>query len=313
MKYFLIYLKGVLMGAADLVPGVSGGTIALVTGIYSELLDSINAISWKSLKSIRQEGVFGVWKRINGNFLLAVFGGIVTSILLFSRILEWLIINEPIGLWSFFFGLLVASILYLAKQHLSSTISNIIPMILGAIIAFGLTQLGGTPKEASLGYLFLCGFIGISAMLLPGLSGAYILFILGVYQMIISYVRQAQDLIINFDYDTFIKIISVLGVFIAGIVVGIKVFSKILSTLLKKYPQKTIAILIGLMAGALQKVWPWQNKLSSGAENTIEKTVAVLPQNFEGVSHDLVKAIILMVLGFILLFLLENRKIIIKS
>ena len=112
MRYFILYLKGMLMGAADLVPGVSGGTLALITGIYKELLESINAVSLENFKLLKTKGVLVVWKKINGPFLLAVFGGIISSILLLSRLLEWLIENEPIGLWSFFFGLLIASILY---------------------------------------------------------------------------------------------------------------------------------------------------------------------------------------------------------
>ena len=136
MRYLLLYLKGMLMGAADIVPGVSGGTIALITGIYKELLESINAVSWTTLKLLRKEGVKAVWRKINGPFLLAIFGGIISSILLFSRVLEWLMINEAIGLWSFFFGLLMASIVYLIKTDLRFDFSSILYLCLGAFTSF---------------------------------------------------------------------------------------------------------------------------------------------------------------------------------
>ena len=292
------------MGAADLVPGVSGGTLALITGIYKELLESINAVSLENLKVLKKEGISAVWNKINGSFLLAVFGGIISSILLLSRLLEWLIKNEPIGLWSFFFGLLVASILYLFKYELSPKPINILYLLFGAMVSFLITQLNGGSNQDSLWYLFLSGFVGISAMILPGLSGAYILFIMGVYQTILSNVRQAQDLLFQYDQDTFFTVASILGVFILGIVVGLKVFSKFLTWLLNTYPERSIAVLIGLMFGALHKVWPWQNTFV----DTLDKSFAVFPSEYKGGNPEIGIAITFMVLGFGLLFLIERSK-----
>jgi len=292
------------MGAADLVPGVSGGTLALITGIYKELLESINAVSLENLKVLKKEGISAVWNKINGSFLLAVFGGIISSILLLSRLLEWLIKNEPIGLWSFFFGLLVASILYLFKSELSPKPINILYLLFGAMVSFLVTQLNGGSNQDSLWYLFLSGFVGISAMILPGLSGAYILFIMGVYQTILSNVRQAQDLLFQYDQDTFFTVASILGVFILGIVVGLKVFSKFLTWLLNTYPERSIAVLIGLMFGALHKVWPWQNTFV----DTLDKSFAVFPSEYKGGNPEIGIAITFMVLGFGLLFLIERSK-----
>ena len=292
------------MGAADLVPGVSGGTLALITGIYKELLESINEVSLENLKVLKKEGISAVWNKINGSFLLAVFGGIISSILLLSRLLEWLIKNEPIGLWSFFFGLLVASILYLFKSELSPKPINILYLLFGAMVSFLITQLNGGSNQDSLWYLFLSGFVGISAMILPGLSGAYILFIMGVYQTILSNVRQAQDLLFQFDQDTFFTVASILGVFILGIVVGLKVFSKFLTWLLNTYPERSIAVLIGLMFGALHKVWPWQNTFV----DTLDKSFAVFPSEYKGGNPEIGIAITFMVLGFGLLFLIERSK-----
>ena len=301
------------MGAADLVPGVSGGTIALITGIYKELLESINSISWTVLKKLRTEGIKGAWKQINGAFLLPLFGGIVSAIVALSRLLEWLMINDPIGLWSFFFGLLVASILFLIMTEMEYKLQSFLYLFLGAGLSFMITQLTSVSTEVPLWYLFLAGFIGISAMILPGLSGAYILFVMGVYQTIVSHVRQAQDLIMDFSQEKFVQISTVLGIFILGIIVGIKVFAKFLSWLLKRYPEQSIAVLIGLMLGALNKVWPWQNKLPKINENAPEITVAVLPQNFDGASPEIGKAIFLMFFGFVLLFALERSKVLFKK
>lgn len=303
MRYLILYLKGMLMGTADLVPGVSGGTIALITGIYKELLQSINSISLTNLKLWKQEGLKSVWKKLNGPFLLAIFGGILSSILLLSRILEWLIENHPLVLWSFFFGLLIASIIYLFRAELSFSMLNVLYVCFGAVISFMATQLNGGANQTSLWYLFLSGFIGISAMILPGLSGAYILVVMGVYQTVLSNVRIAQDLILNFDQTQFINTASILGVFILGILVGIKVFAKFLSWLLNRYPQRSIAVLVGLMIGALHKVWPWQNTVG----NTVKETVAVLPQAYNG-EPQLVITTMWMLIGFGILFLIERSK-----
>ena len=303
MRYLILYLKGMLMGAADLVPGVSGGTIALITGIYKELLESINSISLSNLKLWKQQGLKSVWKKINGPFLIAVFGGILSSILLLSRLLEWLIENHPLVLWSFFFGLLIASIIYLFRAELSFSMLNVLYVCFGAVISFLVTQLNGGANQSSLWYLFLSGFIGISAMILPGLSGAYILVVMGVYQTVLSNVRIAQDLIFNFDQTQFINTASILGVFILGILVGIKVFAKFLSWLLNHYPQRSIAVLVGLMIGALHKVWPWQNTVA----DSVKESLAVLPHEYNGDPQILI-VITWMLIGFGILFLIERSK-----
>ena len=313
MRHLFLFLKGMLMGAADLVPGVSGGTIALITGIYKELLESINSFSWNTLKNIKKEGLTDVWKKLNGFFLLTVFGGIITSILFLSQILEWFIINEPIGLWSFFFGLLIASIVYLIKTDLSLNISSLLYLCLGAVFSFLSTQLQGTREDFSLWYLFISGFIGVSAMILPGLSGAYILFVMGVYQTILSNVRQAQELLFDFNQAKLFAVVSVLGVFVLGMIFGIKVFSKILTWLLKLYPKQIMAVLIGLMIGALHKVWPWQKEIIIDSSSIIEKKIAVFPSSYEGGDPQIIKALILMFLGFIILFILERNKSIQKK
>tara|TARA_A100001011_G_scaffold400842_1_gene519707 strand:+ start:28858 stop:29763 length:906 start_codon:yes stop_codon:yes gene_type:complete len=301
------------MGAADLVPGVSGGTIALITGIYKELLNSINSFSIKTIKLLILGKFNEAWEQLNLNFILPLFAGIITSILVFSRILEWLMINEPIGLWSFFFGLLIACIFFLVKTKLRYSLNSMLYLVAGSFFSFIVTQLDTFSNEIPLWYIFLAGFIGISAMILPGLSGAYVLFIMGVYKRVLLNIRLAQELILDFNKEKFIEVASELGVFVFGILVGIKVFSKILSWLLDRYPDKCIAFLIGLMLGALIKVWPWQNQVPKLSGDDPSLNISVLPNDFLGGSPEIVKAFLLMFSGFILIYVIERSKILLKK
>ena len=299
------------MGASDLIPGISGGTIALITGIYKELLESINALSLKNLKKIIINNE-NFWKDINGPFLLPLFSGITISILFFSRYIEFLIKEETIALWSFFFGLLVASIIFLIRKELSFKFNSLIYISLGIITSYCISQLSIFSNNIPLWYIFLSGFVGISAMILPGLSGAYILLIMGVYQTILTNIRIAQDLIYNFDQQQFNKVSVVLIIFILGVLIGIKVFARFLTWLLKLYPNNTIAVLIGLMIGSIYKIWPWQN-LSNEKNILIKQTSPVLPQNFEGEDSQLINGILFMLFGFIFIFFLEKSKSVLKN
>ena len=296
------------MGASDLIPGISGGTIALITGIYKELLESINALSWKNLKKIIKN-IRTFWKDINGAFLLPLFCGITTSILFFSRYIEYLIKEQTIALWSFFFGLLIASIIFLIRKELSLKLNSLIYISLGIMFSYFISQLSFFSNNIPLWYIFLSGFIGISAMILPGLSGAYILLILGVYQTILTNIRIAQDLIYDFDQDQFYSVLAMLSIFMLGLLVGIKVFAKFLAWLLKLYPNNTIAVLIGLMIGSIHKIWPWQN-LSIEKKNLIfKKTIPVFPQNFDGDDSQTINGILFMIFGFFVPIFFRKGKI----
>ena len=187
------------MGAADLIPGISGGTIALITGVYEKLLKSINSISWKTIVEIKTSGLKFVWNKINGRFLLTLLSGVITSILLFSWLLEWLFKNESIGLWSFFFGILLASFIFLIKIEIQKKTISFFSLLIGIFISYQITKIAPSSiQTVSLWYIFVTGFFGITAMILPGISGAYILLLMGVYQIILSNIRQAQQLIFNF-------------------------------------------------------------------------------------------------------------------
>ncbi len=298
-----------MMGAADLIPGVSGGTIALITGVYEKLLKSINSISWKIIVEIKTNGVKFVWNKINGRFLLTLLSGVITSILLFSWLLEWLFKNESIGLWSFFFGILLASFIFLIKIEIQKKTISFFSLLIGIFISYQITKIAPSSiQTVSLWYIFISGFFGITAMILPGISGAYILLLMGVYQIILSNIRKAQQLIFNFNEEVFLDVAQVLGIFFLGIILGIKFFTKLLTFLLDNYRNYVMSFLIGLMIGSLNKIWPWQNAINEN--NLIENNqmVPVLPHQYSGDDPELSKAITFIFLGFALIFFLEKIK-----
>ncbi len=252
--YVFIGLKGIAMGAADVVPGVSGGTIAFISGIYEELLESISNINLSLLKTLKKEGFANAWKQLNGNFLLALFSGIFISIFSLAKMIKWLLENEPVLLWSFFFGLVLASIIYIAKQITKWNIVSFALLVLGAVLAYYITTLNPLISENSSPlFLFLAGAIAICAMILPGISGSFILVLLGAYKPIL-------DAISNRDFKT----IALVG---AGTIVGLLTFSRILKWLFANYKNYTLAALTGFIVGSLNKIWPW--KLTQSVFNKI--------------------------------------------
>ena len=256
------------MGFADLMPGVSGGTIALILGVYKKLIESIDAISVKNFKTLTLD-LF--WKKINGNFLVSLFTGILSAVFTLSFLIDYLIHTYPIALWSFFLGLLVNSIFILKRLVNNWSYLNIGLLVLGAVISFFLTQI--TPKGTDIGliYIFFCGFFGIIAMILPGISGAYILLILGAYQTIINLIKMALKSLSSFNLDLLIPIYTKLFIFGFGVLVGLRIFSSILKWLFDNENDKTMSILIGLMIGAIHKIWPWQVifEVSIGGQNKL--------------------------------------------
>ena len=297
------------MGAADIIPGISGGTVALITGIYEKLLKSINSISWKTIIEIKTNGIKFVWNKINGRFLLTLVSGVITSILLFSWILEWLIKNESIGLWSFFIGILLASFIFLIRIEILKKTISFFSLLIGIFISFLITRITPNPiQDVSLWYIFIAGFFGITAMILPGISGAYILLLMGVYQIILSNIRQAQQLILNFNEEIFIDVVHVLGIFFLGIILGIKFFTKFLTFILDNYRKYSMSFLIGMMIGSLNKIWPWQNVINKSNSFKDQQMVPVFPQNYNGDDPEITKAIAFLFLGFVTISILEKVK-----
>lgn len=294
--YLIIGLKGMGMGAADVVPGVSGGTIAFISGIYEELLSSISNINLSLFQTLKKEGLKKAWNQLNGNFLAALFIGILTSIVSLAKAIKWLLEHKPILLWSFFFGLVLASILYIAKQVEKW---NVVSIIIGLLmIGFGyfITVVPSTSgQEASYLFLIFSGAIASCAMILPGISGSYILLLIGVYPLVMTALTN-KDL----------KIISAI---IIGVIVGLTTFSKLLKWLFANYKNEMLIALTGLMLGSLNKVWPWKSIISTYTDRhgvvkpLLEKSI--LPQNFNG-EPQLINALILAIVGFGLILLLEK-------
>lgn len=284
------------MGAADVVPGVSGGTIAFISGIYEELLSSISAVNFATLKLLKKEGIKAAWKAINGNFLLALLSGIFISIISLAKLISWLLENKPIMVWSFFFGLVLASILYVGKQIEKWNAVTIILLIIGAFTAYFITTLQPAISEnSSLLFYFFAGALAICAMILPGISGSFILVLLGAYKPVL-------DAIHNRD-------IKLIGVVAVGAVVGLLSFSKILRWLFDHHKNYTLAVLTGFILGSLNKIWPWKETLTwrvnSHGVNVPFNEQSISPFSYQGDSQ-LMMAIILSIIGFAVIILLEK-------
>jgi len=293
--YLVISLKGVAMGAADVVPGVSGGTIAFISGIYSELIESINAFNFKNLKLLKSDGFMAMFKAVNGSFLLSLFIGIAISVFSLAQLFKWLLETKPIFVWAFFFGLVLASVLFIGKQIKNWSFYNIVLLVIGAVSAYYVTIIPAVNSaNSSPLFLILAGALAICAMILPGISGAFILLLLGAY-------KPALDAIHNFD----IKKIALLGF---GAIIGLLTFSRVLKWLLDNYKNATLALLTGFVIGSLNKIWPWKKILLSEIINDklmILEEKSISPFQFEGDNH-LFMAIILAIVGFAVILLLEK-------
>lgn len=282
------------MGAADVVPGVSGGTIAFISGIYEELINSINQFIPALTRTLKTEGIKAFWSAINGNFLLAVFCGIACSVVTLSQLISWLLGNHPILVWSFFFGLVLASIYFVGREIKSRAALIWIMGILGVLIAYGVLQLPVSENAVGLPYLFLSGALAICAMILPGISGAFILVLLGSYKTILDAVHER-----NFQ---------ILAITFLGAIFGLLSFAKLLKWMFQQYKQATLALLTGFILGSLPKIWPWKQVLETrvfGDKTLPVKELNILPWNYTG-NPQLWGAITLAVAGFSLIFILEG-------
>lgn len=299
LDYFIISLKGIAMGAADVVPGVSGGTIAFISGIYEELIETINKVNFKTLTILKREGFKAAWQSVNGNFLLSLLLGIGISILTLSKLVKWLLENKPILIWSFFFGLVLASIIYIAKQIEKWDIAAIMMLILGAVSAFYITTLPPMVNETSSSlFMFLAGALAICAMILPGISGGFILLLLGAY-------KPALDALHDKDIKTILLLIT-------GAIVGLLTFSRLLKWLFESYRNITLAVLTGFVAGSLNKIWPWKEVLtwrtnSKGVKVPLNDQ-SISPFTFEG-DNQLVLAIVFAIIGFAVILILEKTAV----
>lgn len=283
-----LYFKGMAMGVADAFPGISGGTMALILGIYKELISSISVINFSLFKTLKNEGFNEFWRKLNGTFLLMLFSGIISSLVVFMNIASYLIDNFPVLIWSFFLGLVSASIYIILKptdlfnfnktQHI---LINWLLLLSSLYISYLLTSLPEINNlNENLIFIFFAGLIASCAMILPGVSGSYILVILGLY-------KTMSKALINLELD---KIV----IFGFGVILGLTSFSKLVKWGFDKFPNKILIAMTGLILGSIHKLWPWKSN-----------EINILPTNYSEYNY-LIESIVLFIIGFLLIFLLEK-------
>lgn len=308
-QYLSITAKGLAMGAADVVPGVSGGTIAFISGIYEELIHTIHNLDITFFKIWKSKGFKEAWKSYNLNFLLALFSGVAISILSLAKLITYLLETYPILVWSFFFGLVIASILYVGKQITQWNFKNSIALIIAGTLSYIITIAEPLGAPENIWFLFFAGFIAIIAMILPGLSGAFILLLLGAYKGVIGILDNLSKGLSSMSWDILSGAIGRLLVFALGAIVGLKVFSRALNWLFAHQKNLILATLTGFMIGALNKIWPWKKIISYRTNHSGEQVPfldkSILPSQFEG-EPKIMLAIIFTAIGFFLIFSLEK-------
>ena len=293
----LIYLKGVAMGAADIVPGVSGGTIALITGIYEELIESIKNINFKLFKTLIDKGIKQFWKQLNGNFLIILLSGIFSSVILLAQIIVFLLENHEYKIWGFFFGLIIASAFLILKDIESLDITPLFLLFFGIAVGVAISLSNTTTLPNTYFYIFLTGSIAITAMILPGISGSFILLLLSKYEYILNSVK-------NFNID-------VILVFGLGCVFGLLIFSRLLHFLFQNFKDNLLGLLSGILIGSLLKIWPFQKTLSTRINSDgIEEAVITQPvlpnaQDMESILIFLISAVI----GYLLIIFIQKKSI----
>lgn len=309
IQYLLITAKGLAMGAADVVPGVSGGTIAFISGIYEELITTIHNLDLGFFKIWKKEGFSKAWKHYNLSFLLALFSGVLISILSLAKLITWLLEFYPIAVWSFFFGLVIASILYVGKQISKWRLVVVLALIIATVLSYLVTIAEPIGSPDSIWFLFLAGFIAIIAMILPGISGAFILLLMGAYTTVIGIITQLTEGISTLDTNLILNSLGKILIFGLGAIVGLKLFSKVLNWLFKHHKNLILAVLTGFMIGALNKIWPWkevlQYRLNHAGEEVPFLERSILPQNFDG-NPQIILAVAFAIIGFLTIFLLER-------
>ncbi len=297
-QLFLIFLRGIAMGAADAVPGVSGGTVALITGIYSRLIQAIRAFDAEAIGLFLKGKWVIFWKKIDGSFLVSLLAGVLASLVALSRVILYLLATYPEVLWSFFFGLIVASAWIIGKNIKGWSVGLILSLLIGTITGYLITILSPAETPETVLYIFASGMIAICAMILPGISGSFILLILGKYDFILKALKEFN--------------IWVILTFVSGCLIGLLAFSHVIHWLLRKYHTITMAFLTGIMLGSLNKVWPWKQILTTYTDRHGEVKALteanVLPQNYEALTGNeahLLMSVIFAFVGFVLVYVID--------
>jgi putative membrane protein len=297
-----IILKGIAMGIAEAIPGVSGGTIAFITGIYERLLLAIGKILGPEvIGELRKEGVAAAWRAADGGFILQLGIGMVGGLILAVVGITELLVHYPPVVWAFFFGLIISSAIYIGRQITQWGIGPIVLLVAGVIIAYFLTTINPMAGSSSLIFVFIAGAIAISALILPGISGSFILLLLGMYTVVFSAVRD----LLGGELGK-IQIVIVFGL---GCLVGLALFSRLLTYTFKTFPNQTLAILTGFMVGSLNKLWPWRNPLSTRINSKGEEVplleIPVLPSQYTEGATFLPGVNVAFLVGMIIVLVLD--------
>lgn len=303
------------MGIAEVIPGVSGGTIAFITGIYEKLLDTIKAFEPGLISVFKKEGIKGVWTAVNGNFLVNLLIGMALGVVVGVFGVTHLLENYPVLLWAFFFGLIIASAIYVGKQVTQWKAVEVVALVAGTVIAYLITIAVPSEGNTALWFVFISGAIAISALILPGISGSFILLLMGMYTFIIPTVKNALK---TLELES----LMVMAVFGMGCLVGLMTFARVLSWTFKHYRNITLAALTGFMLGSLNKIWPWRIATEWLKDSETGKYVVndeglkkvimeqnVMPQTYAEMTNEpsfFVWAIVAMIIGFIGVFLMEK-------
>lgn len=307
---FLLALKGLAMGMAEVVPGVSGGTIAFITGIYQRLIDAIKSFDLEALKLLGKGKFKQLWKKIDGAFIITLAMGMVAGIVTGIFTISYLLEEHPLQIWGFFFGLIVISSFLVLRQVKAWNAVNVISLLVGTAVAYFITVANPGQENDQLWFVFISGVIAISALLLPGLSGSFILLLMGMYTLILPSAKAAIS-----EQDP--QAALIIGVFGLGCIVGVLSFSRVLSWAFKKFPNPTLALLTGFLLGSLNKVWPWQQvtatRINSKGLEVVGSSKSILPNTFEGLASNfnygndaMVGSVITcMVLGFGIVLLID--------
>ncbi len=296
--YLGVFIRGVAMGAADVVPGVSGGTVAFITGIYGELIDSLKSCDIKAVQCLWQKGIPATWQHINGNFLLAVFSGIILSILSLAKVVTYCLEHQPILVWSAFFGLIAASSIILLKEVGQWNWQRVSSVLIGVVMAVVIATLKPAQLPETGWMMFAAGSVAICAMILPGVSGSFLLLMMGLYATVLAALSEAN--------------LGLLLPFVAGCGIGLLCFSHLLSWLLHRYHSATMAFLTGVLLGSLAIVWPWKHTLESTLDRHGEIIPLVqknlMPAQYEalvGNPSQWTMALFAALVGFLIVILLE--------
>jgi len=299
-KYTNLVLKGFAMGAANVIPGVSGGTIALITGIFERLIDAIKSFDLTAIKLLFSGKIKDLLKHTDFYFLVAVFSGMVVSVVSLAKLLKYLFLNYPVFVWAFFFGLILASVYYVGKAIKKWNLGVILTFIIGTSVAISISLFNPATQNDSFFYLILCGVIAICSMILPGLSGSFILILLGNYELVMI------DAVNNLDLKIILPVMI-------GAVGGLIAFSHILSWIYKKYKDQTISILTGFILGSLGILWPWKNEIYrldeagnlmlKDGEKIVQSYSKYIPESF---NTEVIIALALMIIGIITISLIEK-------